>query len=92
MSEERFEAIEKAIKDLTASGGASVTFQDPRVSRFQNWIFATVGAGIIAGAIWVGTSMNGMRDAIVKLASQGEYVIEQLKDHNQRLRDLERGR
>lgn len=92
MSEERLAALEKALANQLESGGAQVTVQDPRVSRAQNWLIGLVGLGIISGAAWVGTSINSMRDAIVRLASQNEYLIEQLKDHNDRLKELERRR
>lgn len=72
------------------SDGARVQIQDPRVSSVQNWLLGLIGAGIVGGIIWVGTNISGLRETVVRLVTQNEFILGRLDDHEDRIKDVER--
>lgn len=83
-------------REATASGGASIRSSDPRVSQFIQWVWATLGAGVIGAVLYVGSQLGGLRDAVadtnlqVALSrQQTTAILEELKDHEGRLRENE---
>lgn len=76
------------------SGGASIG--DPRVSKFIDYVWASIGAGVIGSVVYVGSQLGGLRDAVadtnlqVALSRQQTgAILEELKDHEIRLRTNE---
>lgn len=89
MLEER--DIDQQISDLNGkiSSGA-VIVQDNRVNNVQNWIFGTIGVGLVAGTVWVGANISGLRETVVRLVTQNEFILSKLDDYGERIKDLER--
>jgi hypothetical protein len=85
MTDDRVTAV-----DRRKSDGASVVMHDPRVSSIQNWLFGVIGAGIIGGIIWVGTNISGLRETVVRLVTQNEFILGRLDDHEDRIKDVEK--
>jgi hypothetical protein len=81
----------------TPSGGPTQTIgRDPRLTAAIDWVWATLGAGVIGAVIYVGSQLGGLRDAVadtnlqVALSrQQATVILETLKDHEIRLRDNE---
>ncbi len=84
-------------KGRREDGGASITYRDPRVSKFVDWIWGIVGIGVIAAITYVGSQLGGLRDAVadtnlqVALSrQQTTAILEELQDHEARIRQNER--
>ena len=89
MSEERLNAIEKALADLT-SNGVSVTITDPRVNNLTRWIMTLLGGMALAVMIWVASSINRLNETMSRVVTQNEAILGVQQDHSERLKDLER--
>lgn len=72
-----------AIVAALQRGGANVNVADPRVSAVQNWIIATVGAGVVGALLWMAQTLS----TAVAIQTQHTQI---LQDHEQRIRDQER--
>lgn len=78
------------------SEGGSIRTEDGRVSKFIDYLWASLGAGVIGAVIYVGSQLGGLRDAVadtnlqVQLSRQQTgAILEELKDHELRLRTNE---
>lgn len=77
--------------DRRKTDGATVVVQhDPRVSSIQTWLFGVVGLGLIGGIVWVGTNISGLRETVVRLVTQNEFILGRLDDHEDRIKDVEK--
>lgn len=83
------EEVDRLVKVLEARGG-SVTIQDPRVSQVQAWVWAAIGAGVIAVGGWLVTSINDLNQTMARVAVTNEYLTKIIDGHERRLSDLER--
>lgn len=80
-----------------ANTGARITMADPRVTSWQNWIFAAIGATLLLLGGWVGTSINDLNKNMVKVIEQNTYAERtnsaqdaRLSIYDDRLRAVER--
>ncbi len=70
-------------------GGASIN-QDARVSKVIVWFWGIVGTGFIGAVLLVANNLWQLNLAINRLADNGAAFSAQLKDHEDRIRKVER--
>jgi hypothetical protein len=76
--------------------GASISIKDPRVSRLIDFAQPVVSGLAVAGLIYFATQVGALRDAVVETnkqlalnAQQNTRMVEDLRDHEGRIRVLE---
>lgn len=92
LTEEQLQRLIQAVQQMR--GGASVNVQDPRLSAVRNWVLGVVGTGSISVMTWLCVTVNELRITIASTAassaSQAAVTADMLRDHEQRLRVVER--
>jgi predicted Zn-dependent protease len=86
------EQLQRLIAAIQRSGGAHVEVSDPRVSQVQTWILGLVGVGVIAAGGWVAQSISTLSQTVSTAVTRLDQQDETQRDHEQRLRDLERSK
>lgn len=82
------ELLAAHVKSLEKRGG-QITLQDPRVTSFQAWVWAALGAGIIILGGWLVNSINKLNTTMERVVTSNEYIMKSLDQHAKRLDDLE---
>lgn len=77
-------------------GGASVTMKDARLSRLIEWVQPVVSSLVVAGLLYFANKVGDLSDSIaqtnIQMAltrQQSTTMVEELKDHEGRIRALE---
>lgn len=83
------EDVERLVKKIEERG-ASVTISDPRVTKARDWVLNSIGALAVVVLGWAANSIDTLNKTMVEVVIQNRNTAEILKDHNERLRDLER--
>ena len=73
-----------------ASGGASVTMKDSRVSRALGWFWGLVGAGIAGSILIAANNLYQLNLTVARGQDSDKARDERLNDHETRLRNVER--
>jgi hypothetical protein len=103
MSDERISKLEETMSRMLESGGASIQFQDPRVSSVNRWLYGVFGTVFTGVGIWLVSSVNtlnvNVERLIAQMASQSQLTQQRfqandisLADLSDRVKDLERNR
>ena len=90
MSESLTDEDIERIAGRLATGGASISIRDPRVNNIQSWVFGILGTLTCAALLWGAASISKLNENMARVISQNESIVETLKDHSDRLKDLER--
>lgn len=74
------------------SNGASVVIQDPRVSQALRWFWGVLGVGIISVVGLAAKNLYQLNLTVSRMVDAGTITATTLKDHEDRIRTLERDR
>lgn len=72
------------------SDGARIDMSDPRVSRVLAWVWTAIGTGVIGATLLAANNLYQLNLTVSNMASNNAIVAAQIKDHEERLRKVER--
>lgn len=83
-------------KGRAISGGAHMSVKDGRVSTALEWLQPIVTGGVLAGIIYFANQVGSLKDAVIDnnkqialVLQQNSRTIEDVRDHEVRIRSLE---
>lgn len=83
-------------KGRGSDGGAKMTVRDGRVSVALEWLQPIVTGGVLAGIIYFANQVGSLKDAVIDnnkqialVLQQNSRTIEDVRDHEVRIRSLE---
>jgi cell division protein FtsB len=70
----------KRLEQLLGQRGASVVYQDARVTRATNWLLAAIATGLLAGFWSMLASVNQVKEQNATLVAKMEFMQQQFRD------------
>lgn len=89
MTEEQVQRLLSAIAGMQGAG-AKIHVTDRRLSALQSWLIGTGALLFLAICAWGVLKVTVLSEVMERLVTQNGWLIEQHRDHETRLRDLER--
>lgn len=74
----------------STTGGARIDIRDSRVSTLLNWFWGAIGTGAVAGVWLVGSNLYQLNLSVNSMIANNAAMASQLRDHEERLRAVER--
>lgn len=82
--------IDEQHEQLKGRGGASVNIQDGRFTKLLTWFWGFVGLAVAAGSFTAASNLYQLNLTVARVADNNALAAEKLKDHEIRLRQVER--
>jgi hypothetical protein len=72
------------------SGGAAIEMMDSRVSKAMSWLWSALGFALVSVVGIAANNLYQLNLTVNRMLDNSAVVATQLKDHEDRLRQLER--
>jgi hypothetical protein len=70
--------------------GASIQIRDGRFSKLLNWFWGFIGLAAVSGSFTAASNLYQLNLTVARVADSNAVAAQQLKDHEDRLRQVER--
>jgi hypothetical protein len=91
MSEEQVQRLLTAIAGMQGAG-AKIQVTDRRLSALQTGVLAIAGTLFLGICTWGVLKITTLSEVAQQLLTQNTWIIDQIRDHEQRIREGERRR